>query len=109
MKSLPCLLAAALGCAALSAYGADAAANWTDHCSKCHGPDGRGDTKMGHKLHIADFTDAEVQAKFTDADAVKAVKEGVKSPEGKLEMKPIEGLNDEEIQALVKYVRAFQK
>ena len=109
MKSLACLFAAALGCAALSAYGADASSNWSDHCSKCHGPDGRGDTKMGHRLHISDFTDAKVQAKFTDADAAKAIKDGVKNEDGKLRMKPIDGLNDEEVQALVKFVRAFQK
>lgn len=89
--------------------GADAATNWSDKCAKCHGPDGRGDTKMGKKLSIADLTDAQVQAKFTDADAVKAVKEGIKGKDGKLAMKPIEGLSDEEINALVTVVRGLKK
>ena len=62
------LLAALTVCAALTstALAADAAANWENQCAKCHGPDGKGDTKMGKKLAIADLTDAKVQAKFTD-------------------------------------------
>lgn len=109
MKAIPCLFTLALAATALTAYGADAAANWSDHCAKCHGTDGRGDTKMGHKLRIGDFTDAKEQAKFTDEDAVKAVKEGVKTEDGKLKMKPIDGLSDEEIKALVQLVRSFKK
>ena len=50
-----------------------------------------------------------MQAKFTDADAIKAMKEGVKDKDGKLSMKPIEGLTDDEIKALVPVVRAFAK
>ena len=68
------IAALALATAALSTYGADAAANWTAQCAKCHGPDGKGDTKMGHKLDIADLTDPKMQAKFTDDDAFKAMK-----------------------------------
>ena len=43
-------------------WAADAKSNWDDNCAKCHGADGKGDTKMGHKLDIKDFTDAKVQA-----------------------------------------------
>jgi cytochrome c553 len=109
MKSPHRLLALALTCAAFTTYGADAAANWADQCAKCHGADGKGETKMGKKLGIADLTDAKVQAKFTDADVIKAVKEGVKDKDGKLAMKPIEGLSDDEIKALVPVVRALAK
>ena len=109
MKPSPQLLAVLLASAALSASGADAAANWENQCAKCHSPDGKGDTKMGKKLGIADLTDAKVQAKFTDADAIKSMKEGIKDKEGKLAMKPIEGLSDDEFKALVPVVRAFGK
>ncbi len=109
MKNSHRLLALALTCAALSAYGADAAATWTDQCAKCHGADGKGETKMGKKLGIADLTDAAIQAKFTDADVLKFVKEGIKDKEGKLAMKPIEGLTDDDIKALVPVVRGFKK
>jgi cytochrome c553 len=109
MKTSHRLLALLVVSAALSAYGADAATNWTDQCAKCHGADGKGDTKMGKKLGIADLTDAKVQAKFTDADAFKAVKEGLKDAKGATTMKAIEGLTDDDIKALIPVVRAFGK
>ncbi len=112
MKKLPSslLAVAGLGAAfAVSAFAADAAANWGEHCAKCHGQSGKGDTKMGKKLAIRDLTDAGVQAKFTDADALKAMKDGVKDKEGKVTMKPIEGLSDADLKALVAHVRALKK
>jgi len=103
------LLALALATAALSLHGADAAANWTDKCAKCHGEDGKGETKMGRKLSIADLTDAKVQAKFTDEDAFKAMKSGRTDASGKTTMKAIEGLSDDDMKALVPLVRALKK
>lgn len=103
------LAAVSAAFAALAAFGADAATNWTEQCAKCHGADGKGETKMGKKLGIADLTDAAVQAKFTDADVLKFVKEGIKDKEGKLAMKPIEGLTDDDVKALVPVIRALKK
>jgi cytochrome c553 len=95
--------------ATLTGFAADAATNWADQCAKCHGPTGKGDTKMGKKLSIADLTDPKVQAKFTDEQAGKAIKEGIKDESGKTTMKPIEGLSDDDIKALVAYVRTLKK
>ncbi len=94
---------------ATGAYCADGSTNWTDQCAKCHGADGKGETKMGRKLGILDLTDAKVQASFTDEDIVKAIKEGKKDKEGKLAMKAIEGLSDDDMKALVPVVRALKK
>ena len=109
MKTSTGIVALALIATALITRGSDAATNWSEKCTKCHGDDGRGNTKMGKKLGIADLSDPQVQAKFTDADVVKAVKEGIKGKDGKLAMKPIEGLSDEEIKALVTVVRGLKK
>ena len=109
MKLTPLLLAFPLAGLAGLAAGADNVANWKEHCAKCHGDDGKGDTKMGKKLSIADLSDAAVQAKFTDADALKAMKEGIKDKAGKVAMKPVEGLSADEMQALVGYVRGLKK
>lgn len=109
MKKLPQILALAAAGAAFTAFGADAAANWKEHCSKCHGDTGKGDTKMGKKLSIADLSDGAVQAKFTDEAAMKALKEGVKDKNDKQVMKPAEGLADADLQALVAYVRTLKK
>lgn len=93
---------------ALAMFAADAKSNWDDNCAKCHGAEGKGDTKMGRKLDIRDFTNAQVQAQFTDDQAFSAVKEGLKDKDGKTRMKAIEGLSDDEIKALVQYVRGLK-
>ncbi len=74
-----------LGVALASA--APAAENWENHCAKCHGADGKGQTKMGKKLSLQAYTDAKVQAKLTDADMAKVIAEGVKDKAGKEKMK----------------------
>jgi len=109
MKKIIILAAAIVVGAAMAASAADAKENWDKNCAKCHGLDGKGQTKMGQKLGIKDYTDAKVQAGFTDEEAFKALKEGLKDKEGKTLMKAAEGLSDDEIKALVQYVRSFKK
>jgi mono/diheme cytochrome c family protein len=109
MKRLLTLSCAIIAVTALTANAGDAKENFAKSCAKCHGKEGKGDTKMGAKLDIKDLTDAKVQDSFKDEDAVKAIKEGLKDKDGKLQMKPIEGLSDEEVTALVKFVRTLKK
>jgi cytochrome c553 len=105
------LFAAMAGLAATSTVKADDAKdNWDATCAKCHGPDGKGDTKMGTRLGCKDFTDATVQAGFTDDAAFKALKEGLKSDDDKTLMKSYgDTLSDDQIKALVAYVRTLKK
>ena len=104
------LLAAMFGlAAALTAKGADAKENWDNQCAKCHGAEGKGDTKMGTKLGCKDFTDAKVQADLKDDAAFKALKEGLKSDDAKTLMKPFDQLSDAELKALVAYVHTLKK
>ena len=91
------------------ASAADAKENWDKQCAKCHGPDGKGQTKMGQKLGIKDLTDAKIQGDLKDDAAFKSIKEGVKDKDGKQLMKAAEGLSDDDINALVKHVRALKK
>lgn len=109
MKKMLPLLTALLAVPALSVHAADAKAAYAKDCAKCHGEDGKGETKMGKKLGAKDYTDAKVQAKLKDEAAFKAIKEGLKDKDGKTLMKPSEGLSDEEIKGLVAYMRAFKK
>src|ERR1043165_10246284 len=94
------LLTVALAATVWSASAADVKETWERACAKCHGPDGKGDTKMGKKLEIKDLTDAKTQAAFKDEDMAKAIKEGVKDGD-KTKMKAAEGLNDADIKGLV--------
>ncbi len=109
------LLAAMLGLVTtLTAKGADAKENWDTLCAKCHGAEGKGDTKMGAKLGAKDFTDAKVQADIKDDAAIKAISEGLKSDDGKTLMKPfVTGaetpLADADVKALLAYIRGLKK
>ena len=108
MKKLIVIGVALLIAGAVSVRAADAKENWEKNCTKCHGADGKGKTKMGEKVGVKDYTDAKVQASLKDDAMLKAIKEGVKDGE-KTRMKAVEGLSDDEMKALVTYVRAFKK
>ena len=109
MKKTVLLILAISAAALLSASAGDVKENWDKQCAKCHGPDGKGDTKMGQKLAIKNLTDAKLQSEMKDEEAFKAIKEGIKDSEGKIKMKPAEGLSDDEIKALVAQVRTLKK
>ena len=83
------------------AYGADAAATWSQHCASCHGKDGSGATTMGKKLGVKDYTKEQ---SFSDADATKAIKSGSGKMKGFGDK-----LSDGDIKALVAYVRGLKK
>lgn len=109
MKKTLIVAASIVALTALNASAADAQANWDKHCAKCHGKDGKGDTRMGKKFDLKDYSDASVQAKFTDEEATKAIKEGIKE-DGHTRMKPYANvLSDDEIKELVAHVRGFKK
>ena len=93
----------------LNAGAADAKANYTKEYAKCHGADGKGKTKMGQKLGVKDYTDAKVQAEMKDDKAFKSVKEGQKDGDKELMKSYADILSDDEIKALIAYMRAFKK
>ena len=110
MKTL-LVIAVAVGLAAAgSARAADVKESWTTHCAKCHGEDGKGDTKMGKKAGAKDLTNPKSLEGKTDDQLFKSIKGGIKDGDKTL-MKAYgeEGLSDDEIKALVAQVRAFSK
>ena len=109
MKKTVSLVIALLAIPTLSVCAADAKANYEKDCAKCHGADSKGETKMGKKLGAKDYTDAKVQADLNDDAAFKAIKEGLKDKDGKKLMGPAEGMSDDDIKALVAYMRTFKK
>ena len=109
MKKMILLVAMFGLTAALTAKAADAKENYDTLCAKCHGAEGKGDTKMGQKLGAKDFTDAKVQADIKDDAATKAISEGLKSDDGKTLMKPFDTLTADEVKALVAYVHGLKK
>jgi mono/diheme cytochrome c family protein len=83
-----------------TAFGADAAALWAQHCASCHGKDGSGSTTMGKKLGVKDYTKSQ---SFSDAEATNVIKNG------KGKMKAYKQLSDADVKALVAYVRSLKK
>ncbi|MBL9188964.1 MAG: cytochrome c [Opitutaceae bacterium] len=84
--------------------------NWEKHCLGCHGKDGKSQTRLGKKSGAKDLTDAAGQAKITDAEVFKTIKEGRKNAKGEEKMEAFAGqMSDAEISALVAYVRGLAK
>ena len=79
---------------------------WDKQCKKCHAEDGSGQTALGKKLKIKDYTDAASLAEFSDEDLFKMTKDGV---EGTKMSGYGKKLSDDEIKALVGYMRAMAK
>ena len=107
MKLRPLILSALVlnGVLALQAGTTE---NWEKHCAKCHGPDGRGDTKMGKKAGVKDMTSAEYQSTLNEEKALKAVRDGLKEKNVE-KMKPNKLLSEDEIKALIQHIRQFKK
>ena len=109
MKIITFITFSVLAVSATALRAGSAEENWNKDCMQCHGKSGAADTKMGKKLNAKDLTSAQVQAGFTDEEAAKAIKEGIKE-NGKMMMKAFgDKLSDDEIKALVAYVRTLKK
>ena len=83
-----------------AAFGAGGAALWVQNCASCHGKDGSGNTTMGKKLGLKDYTKNQ---SFSDAEAANVIKNG------KGKMKAYKQLSDADVKALVVYIRSLKK
>jgi mono/diheme cytochrome c family protein len=84
-----------------AAFGVDPAALWGQHCASCHGKDGSGNTTMGKKLGVKDYTKEQ---SFGDAEAANVIKNG----KGKMKAYK-DKLSDADVRALVAWVRSLKK
>lgn len=104
MKKLTFILSSVVALT-LTINAAEPLENFGKHCATCHGKDGKGQTTMGKKLNTPDLTTKEVKSE----EAFKILKEGLKK-DGKEIKKSFSGkLTDDEIKALVEYVKIFNK
>lgn len=104
------LCASTLLLASPAMFAGTASENWTQSCASCHGADGVGLTKMGKKLGVKDLTDSAYQKSFTDAQLFDHLKSGETGTDGKVKMKAFgEKFSDDDIKALVGYVRSLSK
>ena len=81
----------------------EAASTFKLQCSSCHGVNGAGDTSVGKTLKAADLRSPAVQ-KQSDAELAQVISEGRGNmPSFK------DSLNEEQIRALVAYIRKLAK
>lgn len=107
MKKYIVLTAASLVLGSLTGFAAvDAKDVWDKQCKKCHGETGAADTALGKKLEIMDYTKAASLAEFSDEQLFTMTKDGV---EGSKMPGFEKKLSDDEINALVVYMRGMAK
>ena len=101
MKLIMSVIVAIIIASSGAAFGADGAALWAQNCASCHGKDGSGNTAMGKKLGVKDYTKSQG---FSDAEAANVIKSG----KGKMKGYKAK-LSDADVKALVAYVRGLKK
>ena len=110
MRKLISCVSALIITAAATVSAADVKEVWDKNCASCHGKEGKGDTKAGKKADVKDLSDSKYQASFTDEQMFKQIKEGLKDKNGKEKMKAFgDKISDEEIKALITFVRGLKK
>ena len=86
------------------AAGSKSAELFKTKCAGCHGPDGKGETKMGKMMKLKDLGSEEVQ-KMSDAEIREVITKGKKAMPPATTTK----LSKEQIDELAAYVRDFGK
>ena len=100
MKPIMSVIVAIVFASSGAAFGAGGAALWGQSCASCHGKDGSGNTTMGKKLGVKDYSKDQG---FSDAEAANVIKNG------KGKMKAYKQFSDDDVKALVAYVRSLKK
>ena len=76
---------------------------FANQCAVCHGPDGKGQSVMGKKLNMKDWSDGKTLNGMSDGDVGKEIHAG------KQLMPAFTQLTGAQISAIVAYIRSFQK
>lgn len=77
---------------------------YVQHCARCHGADGRGETNLGKLYNTPSLTDAGLHARFSNKELSAIINNG---KAGMPSFKKT--LSKAEIAALITYVRRFKK
>ena len=101
MKATLSVILAVMFASSGAMFAADAGALWGQHCASCHGKDGSGNTAMGKKLGLKNYTKEQ---SFSDAEAANVIKNGKGKMKGYKDK-----LSDADVKALVAYVRSLKK
>ena len=101
-----CLLFAVIAGASAAAAEPDGAALFEQHCSPCHGPDGRARTPAARKLAVKDLTESHL----ADAEISRQIALGSTDAKGRPRMPAFKPpLTDADVAALVQFVKSLRK
>jgi mono/diheme cytochrome c family protein len=90
----------------LSAWAADGAVVYENHCAACHGLDGKARTPAGRKIGARDLS----ESKLADDAIAAMIRDGLKGPKGEARMPSFsDRLNAEEVSAVAAFVKKFRK
>lgn len=92
------------GAAGRVSSAADARSSYNGKCASCHGRDGRSKTARGRRTHSRDLTDANWQDDVSDERIFNSINSGRGKMPGFRKL-----LSENEIEALVAYVRRLRK
>ncbi len=106
-RLLPLGLAAGL-IAVGSAFAASPAENYENQCAKCHGADGKGQTKVGKRLNLRDMTTEAYKKELDDAKALASLKEGIKKDGKEIKKSYASEFSDADLKGLIAYVRTLK-
>ena len=101
MKATLSIMTAVMFASSGATFAADAGALWGQHCASCHGKDGSGNTAMGKKLGVQNYSKAQG---FSDAEAINVIKNGKGKMKGYKDK-----LSDADVKALVAYIRSLKR
>ena len=77
---------------------------YQQNCARCHGADGRGDTRLGKIYNTPNLTESTLHSRFSDKELSAIITSGQGGMPGFKK-----NLSKAEIAALVSYVRRFRK
>jgi mono/diheme cytochrome c family protein len=101
---LGCVLAARGGSGAAATLAEGASESYIKQCASCHGKDGQAKTFKAKLNHARNLTDPEWQARVSDERIFNSVMNG----KGKMPAYS-KKLSEQQIDALVSYVRSLKK
>ncbi len=107
-KSLSAYATALALLVAPALFAATAASNFEEHCAKCHGLDGKAQTKMGKKMQVRDMTTDAYKKDYDPAKAADVIAKGILKDGKQIKEGYSQKLNAAEITALVDYVKTLK-
>ena len=82
---------------------------WLDKCARCHGDTGAGDTPLGRKLKVIDYSSKKAQEGFSEEHLRQLIGEGATRDKKRVMPAYKDELSKAEIGDLITYIKSLAK